>query len=41
MMKDLVKVLSEEDYTEELGEIAYNLGKWVYLIDAIDDYDKD
>lgn len=41
MMKDLVKVLFEEDYTEELGEIAYNLGKWVYLIDAIDDYDKD
>ncbi len=41
MMKDLVKVLSKEDYTEELGEIAYNLGKWVYLIDAIDDYDKD
>ena len=41
MMKDLVKELSEEDYTEELGQIAYNLGKWVYLIDAIDDYDKD
>ena len=41
MMKDLVEELLEEDYTEDLGEIAYNLGKWVYLIDAIDDYDKD
>ncbi len=41
MMKDLVKELAENDYTEEVGEIAYNLGKWVYLIDAIDDYDKD
>jgi hypothetical protein len=41
MMKDLVMVLVGEKYSEELGEIAYNLGKWVYLIDAIDDYDKD
>ncbi len=41
MMKDLVKVLTLDNYTEELGEVCYNLGKWVYLIDAIDDYDKD
>lgn len=41
MMKDLAVVLVGEDYTEELGEVCYNLGKWVYLIDAIDDYDKD
>lgn len=41
MMKDLAVVLAGEDYTEELGEVCYNLGKWVYLIDAIDDYDKD
>ncbi len=41
MMQDLVKVLAGDDYSFEVGEIAYNLGKWVYLIDAIDDYDKD
>lgn len=41
MMKDLMRHLAGEFYTEELGDIAYNLGKWIYLIDAIDDYDKD
>ncbi len=41
MMKDVVKVISEEFYSEELGQISYDLGKWVYLIDALDDYDKD
>ncbi len=41
IIKDLSKLLAGEDYTEELGELCYNLGKWVYLIDALDDYDKD
>ena len=41
MLKDVVKVLTGDEYNEDIGEIAYNLGKWIYLIDAIDDYDKD
>ena len=41
MLKDVVKVLTGEEFNEDIGEIAYNLGKWIYLIDAIDDYDKD
>lgn len=41
MLKDVVKVLAGENYTEELGDLAYNLGKWIYLIDALDDFDKD
>lgn len=41
MMAELVEVLAKEKTTEPLKEIAYNLGKWVYLIDALDDYDKD
>ena len=41
MLKDVVKVLTGEEFNENIGEIAYNLGKWIYLIDAIDDYDKD
>lgn len=27
--------------SEATGELFYGLGKWVYLIDALDDYDKD
>ena len=41
MMAEVVKILVGEKITEELSEIAYNIGKWVYLIDAVDDYDKD
>ncbi len=41
MMNDIVKQLTGDEYTPELGELSYNLGKWIYLIDAIDDYDKD
>ena len=41
MMQDIVKVLLNEIYTEEVGELSYYLGKWIYLIDALDDFDKD
>jgi hypothetical protein len=30
-----------EKKTEDSYALFYNLGKWVYLIDALDDYDKD
>lgn len=41
MMQDIVCELLKEKYNENIGQLAYNLGKWVYLIDALDDYDKD
>ncbi len=41
MMVEIVKVLAGEKAEENLLGLAYNLGKWIYLIDAIDDYDKD
>ena len=41
MLKELVKVLSVEFYDDNLGELAYNLGKWIYLLDALDDFEKD
>jgi hypothetical protein len=41
MMREIVKVLACEYYTEAVGDVAYSLGKWVYLIDALDDFDKD
>ena len=31
----------EDKYTPELSNLLYNLGKWVYLADAIDDIDED
>jgi hypothetical protein len=40
-MKEIVKVLAGDYYSDAVGEVAYSLGKWVYLIDALDDFDKD
>lgn len=33
--------LNGEELKSLLGEIGYNVGKWVYLIDAVDDLEKD
>lgn len=41
MVKEVSRVLTEDLYTEELGELCYFIGKWIYLIDALDDFDKD
>ena len=41
MMKEAVKELAGDFATEEILTIAYDLGKWIYLIDALDDFDKD
>ena len=41
MTKDLIAELLGDCYSESAGAVAYNLGKWIYLIDALDDYDKD
>lgn len=41
MMREIIKELSGEKFTDNIGELAYNLGKWIYLIDALDDFDKD
>ena len=32
---------TDERYTENLAGLGYNIGKFVYLADALDDYDKD
>ncbi len=41
MIKDITIELTGDKNTPELEGLAYNLGKWVYLIDALDDFDKD
>jgi len=41
MMREISNYLLGEFSTAETQKLFYNLGKWVYLIDALDDYDKD
>ena len=41
MMQELVEVLLQENCNENVKELAYYIGKWIYLIDALDDFDKD
>ena len=41
MMQEIVEVILKDTCTEEVKELAYYLGKWIYLIDALDDFDKD
>lgn len=41
MMVDVVNELLGDKCGENVKELAYNLGKWIYLIDAVDDFDKD
>ena len=41
MLFEVVEVLASEIADDNVKELAYNLGKWIYLIDALDDFDKD
>jgi hypothetical protein len=41
MMAQLSKYFLKEKGTEHTERLFYTLGKWIYLIDALDDYDKD
>ncbi len=41
MLSEIVTTLIGEKATDNVKNVAYNLGKWIYLIDALDDYDKD
>ncbi len=41
MMRELSDHLLKDKATAATGELFYGLGKWVYLIDALDDYEKD
>lgn len=41
MLKNTTKELFQDKYTDAIGDLMYSIGKWVYIIDAIDDIDKD
>ena len=41
MLQDFSEYVLKEKSTENTKKLFYSLGKWIYLIDALDDYDKD
>ena len=41
MLAEVSDYLLEEKKTQETRTLFYMLGKWIYLIDALDDFDKD
>lgn len=41
MIAELSDYCLQEYATEHTRQLCYGIGKWVYLIDALDDYDKD
>ena len=41
ILKETVRSLSGESYTDSLGELSYHLGRFVYILDAIDDVESD
>lgn len=41
LLKGVVKPLLGDKATDHTDRFSYQLGKWIYLIDALDDYDSD
>ncbi len=41
MLASATQELSGEYCTDDVKNLAFNLGKWIYVIDALDDFDKD
>lgn len=41
MMQEIFKHVLQDKSDENTSTLAYSLGKWIYLIDALDDFDKD
>lgn len=41
LVAEIVAISLEGKMSEAVEKVAYNIGKWIYLIDALDDYDKD
>lgn len=41
MMQDVASILLDDLFNEDVSQLCYYLGKWIYLIDALDDFDKD
>ncbi|MGI6701741.1 MAG: DUF5685 family protein [Christensenellales bacterium] len=41
MMKDIIKILTADKYDDYIGNIIYQLARFIYISDAYDDFEKD
>jgi hypothetical protein len=41
MLDEILRILIKDKYNEKYGNIIYNIGRWIYIADAIDDIEKD
>ena len=41
MIAEVVQDISGEHFDQNVYNLSYHLGKWIYLIDALDDFEKD
>lgn len=41
LSRSFAKLVLEDKYNDTVGDLCYNVGKWVYLIDALDDVKED
>lgn len=41
MMREIACVILKDKATEDVKNLCYAIGKWIYLIDAADDFEKD
>ena len=41
MMVEVSRIILGEYFSQPIENLSYNIGKWIYLIDAVDDFDKD
>ena len=41
MLAEMTRLVLKEKFTQDIYDFCYNVGKWIYLIDALDDIDKD
>ena len=41
MLAEMTRLVLKEKFTQDIYDFCYNVGKWIYLIDALDDIDED
>jgi len=41
LLRDIFRMLSGDKFTDYLGRLIYQLGRFIYFSDALDDFDKD
>jgi hypothetical protein len=41
MLRDTARAVAKDKYTDRFGSLCYNIGKYIYLMDALDDIGED